>query len=98
VDDARFVRDDSDMGPTKHRPLIPREEPEEDEPRSGPPTVRPPPAAHPSASIASYQQLRESCRVQTVADEDQLDDELAVEAEVLRVALDRRSRNPKPNE
>jgi hypothetical protein len=86
------------MGPTKHRPLIPREEPEDDEPRSeGPPTVRPPPAAPTSASVASYQQLRESCRAQAVTDQTQLDDELAVEAEVLRVALDRRSRNPKAN-
>jgi len=86
------------MGAKKLRTPIPREEPVEDEERSeGPPTVRPPPAAPTSASVASYQQLRESCRAQTVSDQTQLDDELAVEAEVLRVALDRRSRNPKAN-
>jgi hypothetical protein len=82
------------MAARKHRP-IPREEPEDDAPPpEGPPTVRPPPSASrgSSPSVASYDKLRDSCRVQTVADETQeLDDELAVEAEVLRVALDRKS-------
>jgi hypothetical protein len=84
------------MGVRKHRTPIPREEPEDKEPPpEGPPTVRPPPAPA-AASVATYQQLRESCRAQTVADQGQLDDELAVEAEVLRVALDRKSAKPKP--
>ena len=75
---------------------IPREEPDDEKPApEGPTTVRPPPGPASATdgdepSVATYQKLRESCRAQTVADGAQLDDELAVEAEVLRVAMDRR--------
>lgn len=89
----------------KYRP-IPREEPPDDESIGGPPpeasaradgpiTVRPPPEEppHPSGNIpsaASYANLRNSCRAAPV-DEPQIDDELAIEAEVLRLAMDRSS-------
>jgi hypothetical protein len=83
------------------RPPIPREEPEDD-PREaeGPITVRPPPPGPAEASgkgipsVATYQKLRESCRAQPVGDESQLDDELAIEAEILRVAMDRKRGKP----
>ena len=85
------------MGKVKNPP-IPREEPEDEpEPRAaeGPVTVRPPPTGGERddlgrPTVASYQKLRESCRAQPVADQSQLDDELAIEAEVLRIALDRK--------
>lgn len=73
---------------------IPREEPTEDEPvPEGPPTVRPPEgpiaSTHPGAPTgADYQSLRASCRAAT-AGEAVVDDELAVEAEILRLAMDR---------
>ena len=76
---------------------IPREEPADEDSfleapvqLSGPATVRPP--AGPASSsdgggpaCADYQSLRASCR----AGDAVLDDELAVEAEILRLAMDR---------
>jgi hypothetical protein len=85
------------------KPPIPREEPDEEPVAEGPPTVRPPPpaaadwsAAEPPSG-ASYQALRESCRAKAKSepgDDTDHDDELAIEAEVLRIALDRKRRKP----
>ncbi len=66
-------------------------------------TVRPPAGpsdqwsrlTSPEPSSATYQMLRESCRIEAAATEDpELDAELAVEAEVIRVAMDRNSGKP----
>ena len=97
------------MGQVKIRkPPIPREEPEDDDP---PPeaktTVRPPAPEAPAGAASSqpssvatatatYQALRESCRVEPTGEDAELDHELAVEAEVLRVALDRKKGSSAP--
>jgi hypothetical protein len=86
---------------TPRRPPIPREEPEEQEaeedPKSArqePTTLRPPGFGVNEAASQSYKMLSESCRVPDAA-ETPLDDELAIEAEIVRVALDRTSQKLK---
>jgi hypothetical protein len=76
--------------PPRKRP-IPREEPaEEAEPASPEPTTLRPPAFGPEESSSSnYKMLSESCRADEA--EERSDEELAVEAEIVRVALDRTS-------
>jgi len=88
----------SQPGP-RHRP-IPREEPEEPEddaeaPKPNEPTtLRPPMFGANEEASSSYKMLRESCRTPE-ATESPLDDELAIEAEIVRVALDRTSQKRK---
>ena len=83
------------------RPVpIPREEPDESVAGGGPakePTTLRPPKGD-DADVSTYQKLRDSCRVAATAQEHEAEDtdtELAIEAEVVRVALGRGAQKPK---
>jgi hypothetical protein len=79
---------------------VPREEPEA--PGSGvfpeEPTTLRPPRGDGGEEVSTYEKLRDSCRVAaSVApiDQAEADEELAIEAEVVRVALERGTQRPK---
>jgi hypothetical protein len=80
------------MSSPRHRPL-PREEPDAERDPGDPTTVRPPKFSADEPISSTYEMLRDSCRVAEAAEP--IDDELAIEAEVLRVALDRKSQKPR---
>jgi hypothetical protein len=92
------------MGRKPQRPEpIPREEPDapvtEDGPAREPTTLRPPKGDEgDERDVSTYQKLRDSCRVAASAPEHEAEDtdaELAIEAEVVRVALGRGAQKPK---
>ncbi len=84
----------STMGRAPRHCPIPREEPEEGEGASREPTtLRPPTFGEGETPSATYKMLSESCRAEEA--QEPIDDELAIEAEIFRVALDRKSQKGK---
>ena len=80
------------MGKAPRPRPIPREEPQdqnEEAPLREPTTLRPPTFGEDESPSATYKALSESCRAAET--HDSIDDELAIEAEIFRVALDRKS-------
>jgi hypothetical protein len=82
------------MASTLRKRPVPHEETEggEADPLE-PTTLRPPTFTADEAGSSNYAMLRDSCRATEAAEP--ADDELAIEAEIVRVALDRESQRIK---
>jgi hypothetical protein len=86
-------------GPPAKRPIR-RDEPEDESTQPGastfppePTTLRPPTPGAEDDGSSNYEMLRDSCRATEAAEP--VDDELAIEAEIVRVVLDRESQRVK---